>query len=580
MNWIITNYKMNLDNAFSQPNYIVHTSETGSIIFCERGTPAFIIDGYILPRAAVASQYVGMTQQEFLCTVFAQYGDDFIKFTKGSFNLIVLKDSSFTIYNDTHSIKKFFVYQNGDKFLISNNLKSHSSYLELKVSKENLAIFQLFNHFIGGYTLFEGIRYSLPATCLRLNGKLESFNYWSPQDLFEGRITPIDIFDFARNWEKSVRGYVEFLKPSAISLTLTGGNDSRMVLAALLHSNIKPKTFTYGEPLSADVVISKTIAEQTGLSHDSHFVKEPSMDWFSSQAKKIIEMGNTLINIHRAHRLDAVERESSQVNSEMLFTGLVGGEYIKIPRINGVTIPKLFVDLDQLDDKFKQNSLVTQSLQAIGINTANIDTEQVLDKIIEVIAPYSKLTDIQKRFCYTHIYYATVHHTQDPVIFGSQFKYVVNPFMDIDFMELLSKSKFWYINSKWVFFQTIFHSYLHVKVTDILYPQLSTIFYAKNGAYTGKEFLKHPLRSILKRFIKRLLKSGSTYPPNFTLREWVSEYSSSELIKLHTSVKEVFDVQFLQTYLMDVKKMTTEEKWSKITNPINLSLNLQYYEKT
>ena len=55
-----------------------------------------------------------------------------------------------------------------------------------------------------------------------------------------------------------------------------------------------------------------------------------SPEWFKSKADKVILQGNSLINLHRAHRLDAIEKEIiNHPEIEMIFCGFMGGDYIK-----------------------------------------------------------------------------------------------------------------------------------------------------------------------------------------------------------------------------------------------------------
>ncbi|GAA0252424.1 asparagine synthase [Rhodanobacter caeni] len=57
--------------------------------------------------------------------------------------------------------------------------------------------------------------------------------------------------------------------PNAVNAALSGGFDSRLIVAGLLAAGIQPRLFVYGDPDSADVAIAKIVAAATGLSLDA-----------------------------------------------------------------------------------------------------------------------------------------------------------------------------------------------------------------------------------------------------------------------------------------------------------------------
>jgi asparagine synthase (glutamine-hydrolysing) len=57
--------------------------------------------------------------------------------------------------------------------------------------------------------------------------------------------------------------------PGQINAALSGGFDSRLIVAGLLVAGVQPQLFVYGEADSADVEIARTVAAATGLSIDA-----------------------------------------------------------------------------------------------------------------------------------------------------------------------------------------------------------------------------------------------------------------------------------------------------------------------
>lgn len=63
----------------------------------------------------------------------------------------------------------------------------------------------------------------------------------------------------------TVTGEVAAAFPGRVNAALSGGFDSRLIVAGLLAAGVEPRLFVYGNPGSVDVAIARTAAEATGL---------------------------------------------------------------------------------------------------------------------------------------------------------------------------------------------------------------------------------------------------------------------------------------------------------------------------
>ena len=111
-----------------------------------------------------------------------------------------------------------------------------------------------------------------------------------------------------------------------ISLSLTGGADTRNLLALFLSSGIRPHLYTYGNKHSADCKKASKIARVLGLDHSIYEICIDA-EKFEKYSRKITRLHGGLASIHRSHRLMAVELESQY--AEIMFLGTLGGEFIK-----------------------------------------------------------------------------------------------------------------------------------------------------------------------------------------------------------------------------------------------------------
>jgi hypothetical protein len=574
MIWYITNlstgknrsFRTNLDNAA-----------------CSGKQVTVFIDGYIIPRMQIFKEYKNTLPESMVKALYNKWGVDFIHYIKGVFVIIIFEEDKFIVLNDRHCLKRYFVYEKDNTFYISNSLKTISDHVSLPLDKENVAVFSLLSHFINGRTMFKHVASCQPAGIIEIkSNRLSHSSYWHPKDIITNRrIINKGVSDYAQQWKQIINGYITYLKPKAISLTLTGGNDSRMVLAALLSIQSKFHSFTFGNPHSYDGEIVQEVKNKAKIPHSFYVVENPTSEWLQMCVKDIVSFGNSLVNIHRAHRYDAVATEKAgHPETEMLFTGLVGGEYLKEPAYNNITIPVLFENLGTLRDETDRCDMIVRMLQEKGLDTSKIDVQSVYKRLQAFLDHGKGLNEAEKKFVYTYLFYGCAHHTQDANVFGHHIRYVVNPFMDIDFLELIAGYKKWYVNRKQRFFHKAFHSELLVGITDNLAPELSDVLYAKKGKYTANDLLNNKGKYLLKRLSRFIDNEGNSYPPNFPMGLWLYDFCDIQMAKLNEELLELYDLNILKRQLEIVKNKTNEENWQIVTNPININLNYEYFQKT
>ena len=235
---------------------------------------SFFIDGYILPRKHIFLKYGHLSQEELLDMLYYEHSLEFIKYLKGAFIIIIFRDKSSMFLMIVIALRSFlFIKRN--KFIISSSLLNISKSVKLRLNKENVALYCLFEHFVQGITLFDKVEYSQPVIILSFDGSLNIQQYWSPLELLNHDLEDHSYEFYSDFWKELINQYLDYLKPEEISITLTGGNDSRMILAALLNIGAPPNAFTFGNPYSNDGIVAKKIAESVGLNYHNYFVNNP-----------------------------------------------------------------------------------------------------------------------------------------------------------------------------------------------------------------------------------------------------------------------------------------------------------------
>lgn len=576
MNWFITNIESVSNNHQEKKCSLFKyytNSETYKFKF-ESKDIEILIDGYIIPKLEYFNEYKHFTQYELVKSLFKKYDLKSINYIKGVFNVFIIVGERFYIFNDRHSIKKLFIYKKGDKFFISNNLKTISENIELSFNKNNAAIFCLMEHFIDGLTLFNDLFYSKPATIVKFDKKLIIGNYWLADELLNFEKKEISYSEFANKWKDIVQNYIEYLKPKDITMTLTGGNDSRMILSALLNIGIKPNAFTFGNPESNDGVIAQKIANKVNLNYHNYFVENPSPEWFNSYAEKIIDIGNSLINIHRAHRLDAIEKEVNQnPDNEMIFTGNMGGEYIK-----GIVYD------DYITSKLYRLWPHSELMQKKLINNLLLERDIIVDEseLDRLHLFFSSQYFLQKSghfrdFIHQYNIVGAIHHTQDMNLYLDKIRYLVNPFMDIDFLEVLFRSGHSMLskdNASKNQLKRLTQSSLYINITHSLAPQLSNIEYAKKGFYTANELLGSRVIFISKRILRYFFPK-QIFPANFPYEEWIQKFCKGNIVKFSSDVKSICDFNGILKNIDNSDHKNQEKYWHRFTDLINIDLNVK-----
>jgi len=555
----------------------------------EKDGITIVLNGYVLPRMDYFEKFNNVRGIELIYVLYKESGPDFIRKIKGVFTIMLIDRNIIRIYNDIHGLSKFFIWQNGEDFVISNRISFARDYSQAPVDIENLAIYCLLEHFVKDITAFKGIRQSLPASMISYDGSLTETRYWLPEELFDLREKLFDpaekVFDpqgkfsqlpeerlnegfFSGFWIKLVNEYVSALGLKEIALTLTGGCDSRLVLAGLVKSGININAFSYGNPDSADAILANTISKRLNLNYSNHHVLAPSAMWLKDTWMKIGNFGETLINLHRAHRYQAaIDEKTKNPRSEAVFTGLMGGEYLRGIEYDGYIISDYFKSPRHVSRNAKLKRIKNILLQR-GINTNAIDLKVLYDKVETLLSDFSIKKD-KKEFLLAFYIYGCAHHLQDSMIYMNQFNYVVNPFMDIDFLEMISGSNYVSFNHKKGIYNWLWAPEFQVSLTHILLPEISDIPYNKRGYFTANNFCDNRISYFKKRMSGIL--SGTKYPSNFQYDKWMQEFVQEQFSNLSSTIASVFFVDKIIRDLNKSPEITTEKYWHNYTNPINLN---------
>lgn len=520
------------------------------------------LNGYILPRENNQGNSEQHSDQALLCReMIEKYGDNFINHIKGNFIIILPIEGGFRVFSDRFAIRKFFYWVDGDRFIVSNSIKEITSRVKTQLSVQSMAIYGLTYHFTGGKTAFEGIYHNQPGEYIEYS-KQATFTikkYWHAGDLLSCVKDDITIQQISQNLVNVVKSTLPSQK---VSLSLTGGADTRNLLSVLLSLGVNPHLYTYGNPHSADCVVASSIARGLRLSHDIHDIRM-TPELFEEKAREIIHFGGGLASIHRVHRIIAIEREAEY--AKYMYLGTLGGEFIRGVSEDNYIIPSLVFNNWQKSMLSKNN--IVALLDSKRIRAENVDIDDLLRYL--AAEPFMNGDVVWRKFHSLSHITAHLHDAQDVNLYREYMDEVYTPFLDIDYLELIFSSRYTFNNK-----EEVKNKYLRRIENPIYCSQfLETTFkpltkYKYVGEHKPSEVLTNKYSAAILKAIRQ--KITKPKPANFPLGVWMEQFVEMNLplCKDNEAINAVFDIDALMVDYRNERHFPAESYWLKYTNPI------------
>jgi asparagine synthetase B (glutamine-hydrolysing) len=529
-------------------------------------------DGHIFPRHVESIENGPFDHQSLLNELYTRHHSKFIDHIKGNFIIIQLEKNQFRIYADRFAVRKFFYWQHDQDFIITDDLKEIVRLVHPRPSKINMAVYALTYHFSGGRTIFEHTNHNTPGQVIEYkDGRLAFDHYWEPVQLLHLPYRAIDIKDIAHALANSIQSGLSLADRDQISLSLTGGADTRNLLATFLQKGIKPHLYTYGNPRSADCVKASAIALGLGLKHSIHDINMDE-NIFENYARKIINKSGGLASIHRAHRLIAVEAEEQF--AKWMFLGTLGGEFIRGVSQDDYIVPSIVYD-NWTNNDFSLDHLY-RYYEIKRLRFSNETAVQLLNFLVQ--EPYLKGDVISRKFNTLSYITAHLHDAQDVNLYSTVMEDVFTPFLDIDYLELIFSSDFTFNHKEKMknkFLKRMSNPVYGAEFIKATYKPLLKFKYS--GEHKPSEVLFNKYTAaILKRTRQ---KTKPAYPPNFPLGQWMEQFVAKHLPACadHEIIRETFDIDGLLTDFKETVHLSKESYWLKFTNPIMMRFILEEY---
>ncbi|MBA3898619.1 MAG: hypothetical protein H0X62_00165 [Bacteroidetes bacterium] len=359
---------------------------------------------------------------------------------KGAWLGILIDGDAIQIFNDKLGLYKFFYADLNEGIIASSDFWMISSLVpDGNVSKKNILTYLVKHYFIEDQTILEEVKKSLPASKLFLKNDLKEISQYFSIDklLKEATIenSNKDVIESALLlWKRLIKENIEGVNPDKLFLTLTGGLDSRLVLAGFKSQGVSPNTFTFGSSKSMDVMEAVRISEQLKLNHYPFDLRNDLKENFSNLAKENIKNGMSLISISRTFRNEAYK--SLKGHASKLFFGFIGSEVLR----GGVFPDGLMYSGLATDYWSKQYSAERNYLNYDFIENNN-ESKIVIEGLIS-----KKWMQNPDSYIFNHI--VPNHFAQDINLINNIGIEGVCLFWDDDFVKFISKTSYFVDNSK------------------------------------------------------------------------------------------------------------------------------------
>ena len=271
----------------------------------------------------------------WLVHLYEELGPAFFKNLNGWFSGLVLdlREKKVILFNDRYGVNRIYYHETQKGFYFASEAKAL-----LKVLPETR---QLDNQGLGDIlscgcvmqdrTLFRGIRLLPVASAWAFSagrqvGKEQYFRAeeWENQS----QLTPSEFYDSLKAvWTKRLPLYLNGNEP--VALSMTGGVDSRMILAAAKTEPGKLPCYTFGGMYRdcADVKISRAVTRICQQPHETIALDRTFLSEFPALAAKVVYITDGTLDVTGATDL-YVHRRARQI-APVRMSGLNGGEILR-----------------------------------------------------------------------------------------------------------------------------------------------------------------------------------------------------------------------------------------------------------
>ncbi len=317
-----------------------HSFAAGQIFFNERRDIALLFSGecFVDPETPVELERKG---HEFggaignwLVHFYEEEGDRFFEKLNGLFSglLIDKRRNRAFLFNDRYGVERIYLHETENATYFASEAKALLRILPELSSFDQEGVAQFLNYgcTLDWQTLFRGVQI-LPGASLWSfeNGKCHKQKYFSPETWESQSILSNESFEseFQETFNRILPRY--FQSKSQIGISLTGGLDTRMIMACRPKTSGHPVCYTFsgerGQTL--DHLLASKVAKACDLEHHILRIGPDFFSNFSSYSDETIYVTDGSFGLTGAHEiyLNSQARRLAPVR----LTGNYGSEVLR-----------------------------------------------------------------------------------------------------------------------------------------------------------------------------------------------------------------------------------------------------------
>lgn len=262
---------------------------------------------------------------------------DFLRDVDGCYAAVIYdkKEDTVNLITDRYGFKPLYWTVINNNLVWSSELKGFLGHKDFKINIDREAVKQFFDigYLLENRTWFESIELVPPASVISFNIKelrVEITNYWSWNEIkpIKGPVDEGEIADeLGRLFKESVRNRIS--KNERIGITLSGGLDSRAILAAVPEDYNPLNTFTFGQEGCDDIEIARMAAKIKGARH--HILQLNPTNWLMPRIGGVWKSDASFSLLHM-HGIEFYDEYKSYVDFNLngIWGDVIGGLYMKI----------------------------------------------------------------------------------------------------------------------------------------------------------------------------------------------------------------------------------------------------------
>lgn len=263
----------------------------------------FWLDGEFYNQKALG--FSQKSDPEIFCLLYQEHQDfSFLQKIDGIFSAVFydVQEQKIYLISDRRGLRTLYWTVQGQQLLWTSELKTLKCWPDFdpQWNKTAIAEFLGLRYFLGNETWFKGVERLPAATVLTWNCQTQSLSqsqYWSWSDIepLDPKLTESDLIN--RVGER----FIEAVKCRSrwgekIGISLSGGLDSRFILAAMPHQDQPIIAVSYGQKNCQDLSYAQQAAYRKGA--EFYVVEMNGENWLETLVDKVWQTDGTISLVH------------------------------------------------------------------------------------------------------------------------------------------------------------------------------------------------------------------------------------------------------------------------------------------